>query len=164
MTVQVFGELSIGGLFSALPTLLAGVQAQIDADLTAARSAALEISVELPTITAAISAAADVSAELAADLSIGGGGFEFDANIEADVIAELTGYLRLIAEFLLAFGSATAEVFIAFGTAAEVAAECSAEISGGVQGGLPTDQCQAIVMVTRFPAFIASFIQLMEVA
>ena len=115
----------------------------------------LRSELSLPTIQGAISAAEEAVVELQADLAAGAG-IGFEADVEADLILELNGYLELIAQFMTAFGlsSATAEVFTYSGAADEFGAACNGEVGSGVQGGAPTDQCQAVVIVTRYPAFI----------
>jgi hypothetical protein len=157
-TLRVLGKYSVGALFPALAAMLAGLEASINGDLARALAMAAEVQIELPSVTAAISAAGQVLADLQAST----GGIGFDVSVDAVLIGELEGYLALIGKFLLAMGgSATAEVFTTTSQANEFATLCNSEVGSGVQGGAPTDQVQAVVFITRYPAFIDALFKLL---
>jgi hypothetical protein len=153
--VNVLGEFDIGALFPTLFALLAGMQADVDGNLSGALSVAAELDVELPSLSAGIQAAADVLAELTAST----GSIGFSADVEADLIASLRLELTLIGKFMAALGGAKAEIFTTDGPASEFGAICGGEVGSGIQGGSPSDACHALVIVTRYPAFIDSLRQ-----
>jgi hypothetical protein len=160
--IQVLGEVSIGSLFPALLGLLSGIKASISGDLDGVLAMAAEVQIDLPSVAAAISAAEQVLADLMAST----GGIGFNATVDAALILELGGYLDLISKFIFALGgsSALAELCKYAGPANAFGAAVNVEFGGGVQGSLPGDQIQAILLVTKYPAFVASFLQLVGIA
>lgn len=150
--VNVLGEFSVGGLFPSFASLLGEMEADASGQLAGAMGAAAELDVELPSLSAGLQAAGEVVAELEAST----GSIGFSAEVEADLIASFDAEVTLIGQFLAALGltSASAEIFTTLGPANEFGAVCNGQVGGGIQGGAPTDQCQAVVIVTRYPAFI----------
>jgi hypothetical protein len=156
--VEVLGELDVGAIFPTMAALFAAMQADVAGNLDGALSVAGELSVELPSLSAGVQAAAEVLAELQAST----GGIGFSADVEADLIANLRLEASLLAGFIVALGmtGAKAEVFKYSGDAASFGAACNGEVGSGIQGGLPSDQCQALVFVTRYPAFMEALFRL----
>jgi uncharacterized membrane protein (Fun14 family) len=152
--VEVKGELDVGGIFPSMFGLFGEIEGDVNARLAGVLSMSGQLAVQLPSVSAALEALAAVEAQLTS------GGVSLSFAVQADVIASLSAQAALIAGFLLALGNAKAEVFTYSGDAASFASACGGQVSGGIQGGLPSDQCQALVFVTRYPAFMDALFKL----
>jgi len=146
-SVEVLGEVSVGGMFPSLTGVLVSAQTDVDAMLAGALAMAAQLDIQLPSVDAALAAAA----QIIADLKLGG--VRLSVNVQAALIADLKARLKVIVKLLGALGSAKAEAFKYHGTAAGFGNACNGEVGGGIMGGLPSDECQALVLVTRYPAF-----------
>jgi hypothetical protein len=154
--ITVLGEMDVGGMFPSAFGLFGALKGDVAARLAGVLAMSDQLSVQLPSLSVALEALAVVEAQLNT------GGVSFSFAVQADVIASLTAQLQLIAGFLMALGGAgaKAEVFTYSGDAASFGAACNGEVGGGIQGGLPADQCQALVLVTRYPAFMEALFKL----
>ena len=154
--VTVLGEMGIGAMFPSAFGLFGALQGDVAARLAGVLAMSGQVSVQRPSLSVALEFLAVVEAQLNT------GGITFSFAVQEDVITSLTAQLKLIEGFLLALGGADAkaEVFKYSGDAASFGAACNGEVGGGIQGGLPTDQCQALVLVTRYPAFMEALFKL----
>jgi hypothetical protein len=153
-TVNVIGELDVGGIFPSAFGLFGALQGDVNARLAGVLAMAAQLSIQLPSVAAALEALAAIEVQLTS------AGVGLNVAIQADVIASLRAQLNLILKFLSAMGGAKAEVFTYSGDAASFGGACNGEVGGGIQGGSPSDQCQALVIMTRYPAFMEALFKL----
>jgi hypothetical protein len=150
----VYGEIDVAAGFPTMVSLIAAMDADAAARLAGALAVSGEVAVNLPTLEGMIEAFTAVSAQITA------GGVSLNFAVQADIIASLKLMITAMAALTVAFGEgAKAEVFGTTGPASEFSGACNAQVGAGIQGGSPTDQVQSIVIVTRYPAFIAAFLK-----
>jgi hypothetical protein len=155
-TINILGELTVGSLFPTFAGLLAGLSADASGRLQGLLAMSASIALQPPSIALMAEALVAVSA------AINTGGISLSINVQAELIAELTAEIKLMAKLILALGgSAAAEVFTVSGKAVEFGGACGSVVGGGIQGGLASDHVEAIVFVTRYPAFIQDLLVLM---
>lgn len=154
-TVTVLGEFDLAACYPTMLGLITSMDADAAARLAGALAVSGEVSVNLPTLSGMVEALAAVSAQITA------GGVSLNFAVQADIILTLKAQITAMAALMAAFGltSAKAEIFEYAGPAYSFGAACDGEAGAGIQGGLPTDQMQAVVIMTRYPAFIAAFLQ-----
>ena len=153
-TIDVKGELDIGAIFPSMFGLFGQMQGDVAARLAGVLAVSGSVSVNPPSLSGALELLAAVKGQLNT------GGITFSFAVQADVEASLRLQLKLILGFLALLGGAKAEVFTYAGTFDSFGAACNGEVGGGIQGGLPADQCQALVFVTRYPAFMEALFKL----
>ena len=156
MTTQttVVGEIDVAAGFPTMVSLIAAMDADAAARLAGALAVSGEIAVNLPSLSGMLEALVAVEGQINA------GGISLNFAVQADIIESLKLQIKAMLAFTIAFGvGAKAEVFQTSGPAIELGGAVQAQAGAGIQGGLPTDQIQAIVIMTRYPAFIQAFLQ-----
>ena len=164
MTIKRVGSFSVGDLIPTVATALAAAEGDMEGTLAGALASSLQVTVDPPTITGAIQAAGQILGELEASVSLGPAAFGFSAQMQLDLIAELTIALKIIADLTIAFGSAGIELYTYTGMASQFGPAVSSETSSGLPGGQPNDIVNALVLATRFPTAFAALIKVIGAA
>jgi len=150
MTVTHIGSLTLGetipGPVAAISATVPDLQAQVSA-LVAFKPAAINFAADLEL-------AESIVASLKAGISAGITPPSIDAQI--GIVASQLAALRLKLESVLSltnlFGAAGVHAYAYAGAVNAFGGELGAELTGGLPGGAPTDNANALVLVTTTPA------------
>ena len=150
--IRYLGSYSVGGLMPTMVSMLGGVISNLQGQLNGALRVNGSLAVTVPSLNARIAAVGRVSAALALQPP----GVQFNIAANASVVAVLKAQLKLILDLQAAFGAAGVEAFEYSGTAAAAGGEITGAIGTGLPGGAGTDQINALVFATRYPATFAA--------
>lgn len=175
MTVSYLGSLSIGGVLPGAVGVAVAGQAGINAalpDLQGQLDGLLSFSPTPIDLTAQIATAQAIIAGIQASITLGVAPPSLEvqlAGIQALVatlqatLGTMNAQLAVITSFQSALSAAGVHLYRYTGQTADLGPELTTELSGGAPGGSPTDEANALVVLTTDSATWAALSEIFEV-
>lgn len=176
MTTTYVGGMSIGAALPGAATVAASGEAGINAalpDIQARLAALAQFKPQPINLAAQLSLAKNTLAGVEAAIAFGITPPDISAQLAivaaqiADLeaaIVSINADLQAVIDFIALLAEAGLHVYRYEGQVDDLGGELSTELSGGLPGGSPTDQCDALVLVTSTSATWDAMTQIFKTA